>query len=617
MAFTERVSMVVNDRIEYLIGKALKLPMTPGVYRMMNKSGTIIYIGKAKALKNRVTSYFRNLSSHTFKTRKLVEKIYDFDFLVAPTEMDALILEATLIKQYSPKYNILLKDDKGFNYIKISGGPYPKITYALNNSDKNAEYIGPYTSGYTVKQSIEEANRLFSLPSCTHVFPRDFNKYRPCLNFHIGRCMGVCRGTVSEAEYKGYVADAVEYIKGGSKQSVERLKKEMEQAAEDLQFEKAAKLRDTIAAISKIDSVTKMCTTKTIDYDIIALSSNIGQTSVAVVKYRGGRIHDKENFFVGEEGENGQVLSEFVLGYYSEKTDIPKEIYVDGDIDDKELLEEYLKNLSGHKVTFIHPKRGEMLTQLTLARANAGEYLAFKVGRTAKEISALEQLSGMLGLEKIPEIIESYDISNMGEDARVGGMVVYKNGRPHKPSYKKFTIKEVVGIDDYACMQEVLRRRLKRYLDGDEDFAPLPDLILLDGGKGHVQAVSEVLAELKLDIPLFGMVKDDKHRTRAIARQGGEIQINANKNVFSFVTGIQDEVHRFSINFQRQTHKKKQYELELTRVKGIGEAKAFKLLKHYRTKQAMKEASAEELAKIAGVNISVAEELYLYIQEIF
>lgn len=606
-----------NVRLDYLREKANKLPLTPGVYQMKDKGGKIIYIGKAKALKNRVTSYFRAIESHNPKTYRLVMNIYDFDFIVTPTELDALVLEANLIKLHTPKYNILLKDDKGYNYIKISGGSYPKITYALQTNDKDAQYIGPYTEGYTTKQAIEEANRLFMLPTCSKKFPRDFKKERPCLNYHIGRCMGVCRGNISEEEYLNSVHQAIGYIKNGSKQSIEQLSKEMNEYAERLEFEKAAKIRDRISAIQKAEQTQHIYSSKTTDYDVIAAAANMDKCSVAVVKYRGGRIIDKENFFIGEETDSSQTREDFLVEYYSSKSEMPKEIYLDMEIEEAELLESYFSNKFGHKISFLVPKRGEGLVQITLAKSNAEEYLSLKVGRTAKEIAALEDLKNILGLDKTPDIIESYDISNMGEETRVAGMVVFKNGRPFKQGYKKFNIKYVEGIDDYACMQEVIERRIQRYLNGDEGFSPLPDLILLDGGKGHVSAVKQVLDKMGAQISLFGLVKDDKHRTRAIAKEGGEIQVNANKSVFSLITNIQDEVHRFSINFQRTQHKKKQYELELTRVKGIGEAKAMLLLKEFKTKKAMKEPTPQQLAQAAKLKKEVAEELYLYIQEIF
>ncbi len=584
---------------------------------MKDKTGKIIYVGKAKALKNRVTSYFRNDASHTPKTLKLVSNIYDFDFIVAPSELDALVLECSLIKLHKPKYNILLKDDKGYNYIKISHGAYPRISYALNTSDPNADYLGPFTSGFTVKQAVEEANTIFQLPTCRKQFPMDFGKERPCLNLHIKKCMGVCRGKISSEEYKKIINEALDYLKAGSQKSVEQLRAEMETAAENLEFEKAAKLRDRIQAIARLHNSQKIFDYKTEDYDIVALAQNISLASVAVIKYRGGRLVDKENFFIGDEYDPAAMRRDFILSYYLEREEFPKEVYIDEQFEDMELITEMLREKAKHAFKFVVPQRGDGLAQIVLAKNNASEYLALKVGRTAKEINALEDLKNLLGLEKIPLCIESYDISNFGETGRVGGMIVYQNGRPFKAGYRRFNIKEVVGIDDYGSMQEVLRRRFQRYLDGDESFSPLPDLILLDGGKGHVAAVAEVMEELDINVPLFGLVKDSKHRTRAIAKQGGEIQISSNKALFKLLTNIQDEVHRYSITFQRVKHKQKTYSLELTEVKGIGEAKAQAILKEFKTKQGIKDASAEELRIAAKISPEKAQELYEFIQERF
>ena len=606
----------MNERLPYLREKSNRLPLSPGVYLMKDKSGLIIYVGKAKALKNRVTTYFHNNSQHNEKTLKLVDNIYDFDFICTKTELDALVLECSLIKLHQPKYNILLKDDKGYNYIKISREPYPRITYSLNTNDENADYIGPFTGGYNVKQAVEEANTIFMLPTCKKCFPSAFGKERPCLNHHIKKCMGVCRGKITSEEYRKIIDEALDYLKNGSKASVEQLTAEMERAAENLEFEKAARLRDRISAITRLAHSQKILDYKQ-EYDIVGAAQNVGMASFAVIKYRGGRLIDKENFFIGDEYDPSAMRRDFLLSYYSEREDIPKEIYIDEEFEDTELITQLLREKAGHAVKFVIPHRGDGMAQVTLAKRNAGEYLALKVGRTAKEISALEDLKNLLGLEKIPYIIESYDISNFGDTGMVGGMIVYRNGRPFKPSYKRFNIKTVVGQNDYACMQEVLRRRMQRYLDGDENFAPLPDLILLDGGKGHISAVSEVFDELKIDVPLFGLVKDSKHRTRAIARAGGEISVSANRGLFSLLTNIQDEVHRYSISFQRVKHKQKTYTLELTEISGIGGAKAQALLKAFKTKQGMKEATVDELRAAAKVSAEKAKELYDFIQERF
>ena len=605
------------ERLDFLRDKANRLPMRPGVYIMKDKGGKIIYIGKAKLLKNRVTSYFRAVENHNPKTYKLVSLINDFEFIVTDSELDALVLEASLIKLHTPKYNILLKDDKGFSYIRITGGEYPKITHSFRNDDKNSTYIGPYTSGFTVKQTIEECNRIFMLPVCHKEFPRDFLKERPCLNYHIKRCMGVCRGCISAEEYREIVNQAVDFIKNGSRDSVEQLTAEMNEAAENLEFEKAAKLRDRIAAIERSAKTQSIQAGKSISCDIFAVSRNNGLISAAAVNYRNGKLIDKENYFLGDEDDEAALRTEFLTRYYENGREIPKLILLDEECEDRELLEEYFRSISGHKVEITVPKRGENLVLTTLAKSNADEYLSIRVGRTGREIAALQDLAKLLGLPKPPEIIESYDISNMGEQTRVAGMITYKNGRPYKAGYRRFNIKDVVGVDDYGCMQEIIRRRFNRYLESSEGFDYLPDLILLDGGKGHVNAVKQVLDELNIKVSLFGLVKDEKHRTKAIADSGGEIQVNANKALFKLLTEIQDEVHRFSIDYQRKKHKQSQYELELTKVKGIGEAKALALLKKYRTKQNIKAASVEELMETAKINRETAENLYIYIQEIF
>ena len=583
---------------------------------MKDKTGRIIYVGKAKALKNRVTTYFHALESHNAKTRKLVENIYDFDFIVTPSELDALVLECSLIKQYNPKYNILLKDDKGYNYIKITKEPYPRISYALNCNDKNAEYLGPFTSGFTAKQAVDEVNRIFMFPSCHKVFPRDFRKERPCLNYHIKRCMGVCTGKIKQDEYNSLIHSAIEYMQNGSKASVERLTEQMYEASENLEFEKAAKLRDRINAIEKMKDGQDIFSDKTYDFDVVALAQNVELASIAVMCYRGGRITDKMNFFIGDEYDPGQMRSDFLVEYYSARTDaIPKQIYIDKEMEDSAILEEYFSALCGHKVTVTVAQRGEGLSRVLLAKQNASEYLSMKVGRTVKEINALEDLAKLLGLPKIPTVIESYDISNLGEDSRVGGMIVYRNGRPYKAGYRKFTIKNVIGQNDYACMQEVLQRRIQRYLDGDESFAPLPDLILLDGGQGQVNAVLPIVRAFGYDIPVYGMVKDNKHRTRAIAYDGGEIAINSKRQAFTLVSTIQEEVHRFAISYHRSKHQKSSLGGTLTKIDGIGEKKAKALLKHFKTVTAIKNAEIDELCRVEGINRATAQKVYDYFRK--
>ena len=599
-----------NPRLPYLRDKTSKLTSSPGCYIMKDKSDKIIYIGKAKNLKKRVTSYFRRNQDHLPKVWKMVSHVYDYDFIVTDSEFEALVLECSLIKQYTPKYNILLKDDKGYSYIRVSEEEYPKITAVLQKDNDNAEYIGPYTSSYAVKQAVKEANKVFMLPTCSRVFPRDFRKARPCLNHHIKQCMGVCTGRISGEEYRNTVKQAIEYIKQGSSESVERLTKEMEKAAEDLNFELAAKLRDRISAITKAAEDQKIVDLNMKDTDIIAISQNSETACASVIMYRNGRLFDKADFFLGEKEDQTKMREEFILRFYSSKDFIPREILLDEEINENELLQKWLREKSGHAVNISTPKRGHLLRLTTLAKSNASEYLSIKVGRTGKEITALEELAKALNLTKPPKYIECYDISNLASSNMVAGMVVFENGRPCKKFYKKFSIKTVEEQNDYACMCEVLERRFRNYYEKTDDgFATLPDLILLDGGQGHVNTVTPVIRNMGINVPVFGLVKDSKHRTRAVATGGGEISLTKSRSAFNLVTRIQDEVHRYAITYQAAKHKKSSYQLELTKIKGIGEKKAIKLMTEFKTKDNLKKASAEDIAKTAGVNLSIAQKL--------
>ncbi len=593
--------------IEELKQKALSLTLEPGVYLMKDKNGEIIYVGKAKALKNRVVSYFRNVSAHNSKTRKMVSLVNDFDYIVTGSEFEALILECSLIKLHSPKYNILLKDDKGYSYIRISDGPFPRLSQSFKRGEEGT-FIGPYLSAFAVKQMVEQANLIFKLPTCKKQFPKDFKKARPCLNFYINRCMGLCQGKISEEEYQKIFSEALEYIKGGGVLSEEALQKGMEEAAEALDFEKAAQLRDRIRALHHIADTQNVLLGEDRFLDVWGFAENGDTVFAVVIKVREGILADKQNFSF-EGSSLSEVKNELLFRYYSQTREFPKAVLVDEETEDLDLLSEFLSHCANGKLSAVIPKRGERKKLLEMAKNNAVEQLSLKVSRTGKEVAVLEELSKLLGLEKTPLRIESYDISNWGETGKVGGMVVFENGRPLKSAYKRFSIKTVAGQDDYASMKEVLSRRLTRFLSGDENFAPLPDLILLDGGKGHVSAVREVLNELSLSIPLFGMVKDSRHRTRAIVTEDGEIAISPVRSVFTFVTSIQDEVHRYAISYQRTLHKKATYQSVLTEVKGIGEKKQKALLRAFKTKKALKEATVQQLMEAAKIKEETAIQL--------
>lgn len=606
-----------NERLPYLRDKTSKLTTKPGCYIMKNKELKIIYIGKAKNLKNRVSSYFRPWQDHLPKVWKMVSNVYDYDFIVTDSEFEALVLECSLIKQYTPKYNILLKDDKGYSYIRVTNEPYPRLQAVLQKEDDDARYIGPYTSSYAVKQAVEEANKVFMLPTCSRKFPNDFRKQRPCLNFHIKQCMGVCRGKISEKEYNDIVSQAIDYIKNGSEQSVERMTEEMYKASEEMNFELAARLRDRIAAITKASESQKIIDEHIKNCDIVAIAHNGENACASVIMYRGGRLFDKASYFLGDTDDQDRMYSDFLIQYYSSKDEIPRDILLEADFSELELVSQYLAEKTGHAVHFAVPQRGQLLKLTALAKSNAAEYLSIKVGRTSREIIALEELAKALGLAKTPNYIECYDISNLASSDMVAGMVVFENGRPSKKNYKRFSIKTVEEQDDYACMAEVLERRFRNYYEKtDEGFATLPDLILLDGGNGHVNAVAPVLQKMGIECPLFGLVKDSKHRTRAVATGGGEISLTKARSAFNLVTSIQDEVHRVAITYQAKKHKKSSFGLQLTKVKGIGDKKAQKLITEFKTKDNLKKASAEELAKCAGINIDKAKELEAMIKEL-
>ncbi|MCQ2470274.1 MAG: excinuclease ABC subunit UvrC [Ruminococcus sp.] len=607
----------MNPRLPYLREKTSKLTTSPGVYIMKNSENHIIYIGKAKNLHNRVSSYFRENPDHLPKVAAMVSNVHDYDFIVTDSEYEALVLECSLIKQHQPKYNILLKDDKGYHYIRISDDEFPRLSEE-KNMQKGGKYLGPYMNGFVTKEAVSEANRVFMLPTCRKKFPQDFGKGRPCLNYHIKLCMGLCRGKISRESYLDTIEQAVAFIKNGSAQSVERMEAEMNTAAENLEFEKAAMLRDRINAVKKAAEKQKIMNNGVDSADIIGLTEYYDGVYVSVLMYRENRLYDKAVFEFEKTGKDEDILGEFMSGFYYMKKDLPKSIITDHIPEGAELIEKMLEKQSERKVNIHVPQKGRQLELLKLAKNNSAEYAAIKNDRTGKEVIALEELAASLGLAKPPKYIEAYDISNLSSESMVAGMVVFEDGRPLKKAYKRFTVKEQELQNDYGSMREVLKRRLMHIVeqDGDEFFTRTPDLILLDGGKGHVNAVEPLLRELGLDIPVYGMVKDNKHRTRAIATGGREIQINGLKSAFSLVTRIQDEVHRFSVAFMHSKHKKKTYSSELLTVKGIGEKKAAKIMMKYKTKVNLLKATPEELAETAGVKLETAAELWKVIQEL-
>lgn len=605
----------MNDRIPNLRKKSMKLPMNPGVYIMKNKSGEIIYIGKAKLLKNRVSQYFGSQNNHTIKVRKMVENVNDFDYILTDSEFEALVLECSLIKQHMPKYNILLKDSKGYSYVKITKGPFGRISACFKKENDSSTYLGPFTSGYSMRSMVEEANKIYKLATCNRKFPADCGKGRPCLNYFIGQCCAPCTGKVSAEEYEESLNDAVEFLKGGQSQQIKQLKKQMEEYSENLEFEKAAKIRDRINAMEKITSKQKVVSSVVKQQDVFAIVQSGEKACLHILRFNKGILFDSEDFIFDAQEDLSSARHELIMSYYSFGRIIPARITLDGEAEDTEILSQWLSEKAGHKVTVGTVQKGEQASLVAMCRKNAAEKLAQYMGRAMKETAALDELKNLLGLKKVPEYIESYDISHTSGSDNVAGMIVFKNGSPYKKAYKKFMIKGFSGQDDYGSMREVLTRRFEHYLDEnetDEGFKTLPDLILLDGGHGQINAVKPVLDRLGLSVPLYGMVKDDKHRTRAIAVDGGEVAITSKRQAFTLVSEIQEEVHRFAITYHKSKHSKSSIETKLTQIDGIGEKKAKLLLKSFKTMKAISSASIEELNSVSGISKTNAEKIYEY-----
>lgn len=603
----------MNERLPYLRKKSMSLPLTPGVYLMKNKKGEIIYVGKAKALKNRVSSYFGSQNNHTAKVRKMVENVEDFDYIMCDSEFEALVLECSLIKQHSPKYNILLKDDKGYHYIKITSNGWKNILAVKQRFDDGAEYIGPYTGSYGVTNAVAEAKKIFLLPQCSKVFPRDYNKSRPCLNYFIGQCAAPCAGKTTAEAHAEAVEQAIDFIVNGSGKAVEALTEKMLAASENLEFEKAAKLRDRINAIKKVSEKQKVVAASVEEQDVFAVVCSEEKACLSVIRFRNSRLYDNEDFIIDAPENMPEARHELLRSYYSMRDFVPRRITVDGEIADSDVLCEWLSSLAGRKVTAVCPQRGEQHSLVEMCRSNAAQKLAIYLGKTGRATAALDELATLLGLKSPPKFIESYDISHTAGSENVAGMVVFKDGAPFKKSYRRFAIKGFTGQDDYASMAEVIERRILRYFeekDSGEGFGRLPDLILLDGGSGQVNAVKPVLEKYGLDIPLFGMVKDSHHRTRAIACSGDELSLTSKRAAFTLVSTIQEEVHRYSVEYHRNRRKKASLSSSLTSINGIGESRCKALLRHFKTVKAVSQASVEELAAVKGMNKIAAQAVF-------
>ncbi|MDQ5983781.1 MAG: UvrABC system protein C [Eubacteriales bacterium SKADARSKE-1] len=604
----------MDAQILNLRKKAMQLPESSGVYIMKDKNEKIIYIGKAKVLKNRVSQYFGSQNNHQEKVRKMVSNVATFEYIMTDSEFEALILECSLIKQYSPKYNILLKDDKGYHYIKITNEMWPRISETKQVLDDGARYLGPYTSSSMVSKAVDEALKIFKLPSCKRNFSKEAKNVRPCLDYYIKQCSAPCIGKITHQSYMENINEAIDFLKGGNLLSIKNLTAKMNKAAENLQFEKAAVIRDKISALNKLGvSKQKVILPDKREFDVIALVQSKTLSCIEVFRFFNGKLYDSEDFMFNDVGDSKTARMEFLEQYYSRVEKVPPVILLDGETDSRGVISEWLSKKLKRKVKIIIPKKGKNLEIVEMCKNNASSKLSQKLGRTLRETSALEELAQLLSLNFIPEYIEAYDISNLYGSENVAGMVAFFNGRPLKSAYRKFKIKGFEGQDDYGSMLEVITRRLCEYeklKNTKEGFGKLPDLILLDGGKGHVSVVKALLEEKGYNIPVFGMVKDDKHRTRAISTQGEEVVINRNRSVFTLISSIQEEVHRFAIGYHKKLRQKNTISSELNEIPGVGPKRTSVLLTYFKSMAKIKESQIDELCKVPGITKPIATNIY-------
>lgn len=604
--------------LERLRKKAMALPMQPGVYLMKNDAGKIIYIGKAKALRNRVSQYFGAQTNHTAKVRKMVQNVRDFDYIIVKSEFEALVLECSLIKQNKPKYNILLKDDKGYHYIKVTQSDGWKMLWDVKQkADDGAVYYGPYTSQDAVSVAVKQALDIFQLPHCAKKFPEEINRAaRPCLNYYIKLCAGLCRNGRTKEEHNEAVDAAVKFVLGGRQQYLRQLEAEMNAAAEALEFEKAAMLRDRIRAVEKVSQRQRVVSAGEKNQDVFGVQSLSDKTAVCVMNFRDGTLTNTETTVIDRIEDVENEYAELLETYYAGASDFPQRICVDAAPARQAFLEESFTALSGKKVTIFVPQTGEPKTLMDMARKNASEKLSRVLAYNDKQNAALFELKEALGLEQFPAYIEAYDISNTAGQENVCGMVTFRDGRPLRRCYRRFAIKGFEGQDDYRSMAETLERRILEYEkapdSAPEGFARKPDLILLDGGAGQVNAVQPVLDKYGFRVPVFGMVKDGKHRTRAIQYGGGEIAINDNRSLFSLVAQIQEEVHRYAVAYHHQRKKKNTLASVLTGIEGIGPKRANLLITRFGTMAAVEKAGPDELMSVPGLSAAAAMNVYLH-----
>lgn len=602
---------------EELKEKAHSLPLKPGVYIMQDAKNEVIYVGKAKALKNRVSQYFANLASHTEKTRAMVAQIDHFDVIIADSEFEALVLENALIKRHKPHYNILLKDDKGYPYIRLAvNEEYPRFSLSNRVQEDGARYFGPYGGRGATWDIVDALRSALKLASCGKKFPRDIGKERPCLNFHLGKCAGWCRPQMSQEEYREAMNQAIRLLEGKFQEVGEELLAEMEQAAEDLRFERAAELRDRYKAIELLGKRQKVLSGSLADTDVVGYYRGDAKSCFVVLHFMDGELaaKDWELIETPMEEEEAEAVSALVRQFYAPRGQYPKQILLPCELEDEVPLARMLSESVGHRVNLVTPQRGAKMDLIRLANTNAREEVERATTRQERTNKLLEALGKLLGLEEPPRRIEAYDISNIGSDDIVASMVVFVDGKPRKRDYKHFKLRDMTGPDDYASMDQIISRRFAHYVNADENWTEKPDLLLIDGGSVHAGIAEEALSRLGLSIPVFGMVKDERHRTRALAASDGrEIGIQQNQALFALIGTIQEETHRFAIEFSRAQHTKKVKGSVLDNIPGVGPKRRADLLKHFKSIKNIKAASLVQLEEV--VDKRTAKAVYEFFRE--
>ena len=607
-----------EKRTEELLEKANSLPLSFGVYIMKDRNGKVIYVGKSRKLKNRVSQYFQN-GKKNYKTERMIRSAEDFDYILCSTEIEALTLENTLIKQYSPRYNIKLKDAKSYPYIKITAEKYPRVVYTRTRLSDKAKYFGPFSGTSTVFGVIDIVRKTLGIPSCKRRFPEDIGKERPCLYYQMNKCCGVCTGKVSEEEYNELIKCAADILRGNTSSAVSVLEERMFALADEEKFEAAARCRDTIRALEALNQKQHMVASPGTEQDIFGFYSDERCTCISAMYVRDGAVIDKADYVFGANIiADSDTLCGFLTEHYRIRDHIPKNIVTSFELDaeDVQTLGEYLSQKAGRKISVRRAERGDLHKLCLTADENAREKARQYVLDAKRDEGVLFELAELLGLEVIPERIEAYDISNFGSDNKTCGMIVCENGKFNKNDYRTFTIKGVEGTDDYASMKEALSRRLAHLLsDESGSFSKYPDLILLDGGRGHVSVVKEIMREMGIEVAVFGMVKDEYHKTRALCTESDEINIAKYKSIFMLIYGIQEEVHRYSVARMTEAKRKTLKHSSLEKIDGIGEKKAAALLRAFGGLEGVKKADINALSAVKGISQANAEAIVKYFEK--